>query len=338
MTTSTQLELPAHPHFPRVAFVIYALFLVAATLKVYSMPVRSFDGYYYAYLASGENLDAFKRTPGLPHEWQIIPEDVVAYSRGFFVVKPLFVLLTKIAIRAAGVLNAPFLVSTVAYFGLGWVLWFWLGELGVSVLWRLPAASLLMFSSVATNTGRKGGPDMLCTLLFVAGAWLLLSSRYKPVGILVLLAAIFTRTDSLVFAGLLLLLAAWRRQISLRAFSLWSLAMLFSDFLVARRGYSYSKFLSTALQSSYFYGLTHNLAHSELAVYAPFVLLALIALKLRFQTDLVVACLAAWVVRYLLLPRLEERYLLPQAMILGILAAGAALGKPQASGVSHLQT
>jgi hypothetical protein len=53
-------------------------------------------------------------------------------------------------------------------------------------------------------------------------------------------------------------------------------------------------------------------------------LLALVAVKLEFYADLVFVCLASWVIRYLLLPKLEVRYLLPQAAILGIVAAGAA--------------
>jgi hypothetical protein len=335
---ASQMQWRPESHSPWIWILIYAVLLLAATIKVSSMPIRSLDAYFYSYLASGQSISAFKHTPGLPHEWQAMSEDVVLSSRGFFTVKPLFIALTRGAIHLVGVLNAPFLISSIAYFFLGWVLWFWLRGYGVSAPWRLLAASLLMFSSVATDTARKGGPDMLCTLLLVGGACLLLSARFKHLGALVLLTAVFARTDSLVFAGLLLSAAAWRRQVSPLFFSVWSAAMLMSEFLVARQGYSYSRFVAATIPAGYLYGLVHDVAKTEVAIYAPFVLLAVIALKIGFQTDLVFVCLGSWVIRYLLLPHIEERYLLAQAMILGIVGAGAVLGTEHESGLRQWKT
>ena len=139
-----------------------------------------------------------------------------------------------------------------------------------------------------------------------------------------MLTSVFARTDCIVLGGLLLLLAAWRRRISPRALVLWAGVMLLSEFWVSSHGYPYRQFVSESLDTSYWYALTHDLAKSEVALYTPFILLALVAVKLEFHRDLVFVCLASWVIRYLLLPKLEVRYLLPQAAILGIVAAGAA--------------
>lgn len=318
-----------------VWFLLYALLLSLATAKIATMPIHSYDPYFYSYLASGEQPDTFKNTPGLPEDWRLMPDPAIARSRGFFTVKPLFVGLTRVAAAAVGILSAPFLISTAAYFCLGWILWFWLGGLNVRGPWRVLAASLLMFPSVVTDTARQGTPDMLCTALLVAGAWLLLSStRLRHLGILLLLISIFGRTDSIVFAGALLLLSAWRRRISLWALAVWSVALVLADAAVASRGYSYTEFVSATLRSSYLYGLAHNFARTELAIYVPFIFLGALALKAKFHQDLVFACFASWVVRYLLLPHLEVRYLLPQAMVLGVVAA--TMGFSESSNVTFI--
>ena len=206
-----------------------------------------------------------------------------------------------------GILAAPFVVSTCAYFCLGWVVWGWLGDLGVQEHWRTISALLLMFSSIATDTAREGTPDMLCTVLLVGGAWLLLSSRLKYLGVFLLLVSIFGRTDSVVFAGMLLGLAAWRRRVSPVVFALCSLSMLVSETLVARRGYPYLQFVTATLGSSYMYALIHNLVRTELAIYSPFILMGIIALKARYQNGLVLVCLTSWIIRYILLPHFEVR-------------------------------
>lgn len=299
------------------------------------MPIHSYDPYFYSYLASGEQPDTFKNTPGLPDDWRLMPDQAIARSRGFFTVKPLFVALTRAATPAVGILRAPFLVSTAAYFCLGWVLWFWLAGVNVRGAWRVLAASLLMFTSVVTDTARQGTPDMLCAALLVAGAWLLLSStKLRHLGALLLLISIFGRTDSIVFGGALLLLAAWRRRISLVALASWSAALVLADAAVASRGYPYTEFVHATLRSTYLYGLTHNFARTELAIYVPFIFLGALALKAKFQPDLVLVCFGSWIIRYLLLPHLEVRYLLAQAIILGVVAA--AMGFSERSNIASI--
>ncbi len=303
--------------------LLYGLLLSASTFKISSMSIPSYDPYFYSYLASGQDVTTFQRTPGLPPSFATIPEAKMLHSRGFFTVKPLFVALTRWAVPFAGILGAPFLVSAVAYFCLGWVVWLWLGAFGVPSRWRILTAPLLMFSYVFTIAARQGNPDMLCTFLLVTGAWLLFSTRVPHLGALVLLTSVFARTDCVVLGGLLFLLAVWRRRFSPIAFILWSGVMLLSEFWVASRGYPYRQFVSESLGTSYLYAITHEFVKSEVALYTPFVLLALVAVKLKFHADLVFVCLASWVIRYLLLPKLEVRYLLPQAAILGIVAAAA---------------
>lgn len=310
----------------RIGLLIYAVLILGVTLKIHSMPNRlSYDPYFYSYLASGEDIRTFKLTPGLSPQWQTMPEDDVARSERFFTVKPLFIVLTRAASHAVGIVDSTFLVSTIAYFCLGWVVWLWLAELGVTGIWRLLAASALMASSVVTDTAREGTPDMLCTLLLTGGAWLLLSTRLKQAGPLLLLLAVFCRTDTLILAGLILLVATWRGRVSLPVFCGWSFVLLAGEMLVARRGYPYRQFMTATLETSYTNAFIHGLLKTEVAIYAPFVLLALIAIKMRFQRDLVFVCLGSWVIRYILWPHLEIRYLLPQAVLLGILSVAAVL-------------
>ena len=308
-------------------FLAYLLLISLASAKIASMPIHSYDPYFYSYLASGTDLKTFQKIPELPIEWRLMPDQAIIRSRGFFTVKPLFVGMIRAAARmGVGVLQAPFVISMLAYFCLGLVLWLWLGDLSVPCGWRVVAACLVLFSSVATDTARQGTPDMLCTVLIVAGAWLLLTKQnLKHVGILLLLFSIPGRTDSIVFGGLLLVLAAWRRLISLSTLAWSSAAFVLTEALVARRGYSYHEFVSATLRSSYRYGLLHNFARTELAIYMPFIFLGVLAIKAKIQDDLVYCCFASWVIRYLLLPHLEIRYLLPQAMVLGVAASAMGL-------------
>lgn len=314
--------------------LVYLILLVCATAKIVSMPEHSFDGYLYSYLAS-HDVREFKSVAGLPPEYVAMPDQTYAQQAPFYRVKIFYVLLVRGAAKLTGALRAPFVVSAIAYLLLGLATWLWLRTAGVPEPWRGLTGLLLMFSSVTTATARMGTPDMLCTLLLVSGAWLLLYTRHSVYAGLFLILSVLTRTDCLILAALLVVLAWRQKRLSVRFAGAFFLLFAAAYLAVSRIGYSYGRLLAWTIRTSYWKGFLHGFAKTELAIYAPFALLGLIALKRAYQRELVAVCAASLAIRYVLMPHLEIRYLLPQAIIVGVVGAASVLAGVSAER-SHL--
>jgi hypothetical protein len=310
----------------------YLILLLCATAKVVSVPEHSFDGYMYSYLAS-HDVQEFKSTAGVPPEYVAIPDQTYSQQAPFYRVKVFYVALVRGAAKVFGALRAPFVVSAIAYFLLGLVTWLWLRTAGVPEPWRSAAGLLLMFSSVTTDTARMGTPDMLCTLLLVSGAWVLLFTRYSVYAAALFILSVLTRTDCLIAAALLVALAWRQKRLSARFTGVVVLLFGVAYVAVSRIGYSYGQLLAWTIRTSYWSGFLHGFAKTELAIYAPFALLALIALKRGYQRELIAVCAVSLAIRYILLPHLEIRYLLPQAMIAGIVGAASVLGRVEQASI-----
>jgi hypothetical protein len=314
------------------AAIIYAVLLLAATVKIASMPKYSFDSYQYSYLVSSD-IQRFKSLAGLPREYAQMGDKEYEHQRPFYRVKVLYVILVSIAAKFAGVIRAPFVVSAVAYFLLGWVVWFWLGSARIPEPWRSLSAILFMFSSVTTDTARMGTPDLLCTLLLMLGAWLLLETKYVVAGGVTLVISVFARLDCAILAVALLLLGYCQQKVSKRITLTLGVALVASYLLISRLGYSYHEMLAWTLRTSYLKAILHNFMKTELAIYSPFALLAVFAIKKKYERGLIGACVASLAVRYVLMPHLEIRYLLPQALIAGVVGAAAVLQGKAVGGV-----
>jgi hypothetical protein len=304
--------------------LFYLVVLICATAKIASMPEYSYDGYLYSYLVS-HDVKEFRANAGVPAEYVAMPDQSYAQQAPFYRVKVFFVLLVSGVAKVSGAIRAPFAVSAIAYFLTGIAVWFWLRAAAVPEPWRSLAAIFLMFSSVTTDTGRMGTPDMLCTLLLVLGAYLLLKTKQPAYGGVLLVLSILTRTDCLIVASALIALAFWQKRIGMRFAGTFLAVFAAGYFAVSRIGYSYAQLLAFTVRTGYLKGLLHGFAKTELAIYAPFALLALIALKRGYQRDLIAICALTLVVRYVLFPHLEIRYLLPQAMIVGIVGSASVL-------------
>jgi hypothetical protein len=308
------------------AALIYAVLLIAATAKIASMPDYSFDSFQYSYLASPD-AQTFKSTPGLPSPYLEMSDDTYLKQKPFYTTKLLFIGLVRLSAKVAGVLRAPMLVSLVAYFLLGSIVWLWLGSCNVGEPWRTVSGLLLMFSSVTTGSARMGTPDLLCTLLLVSGAWLLFESRYPVLGALPLLLSVLTRLDCAILAGTLFVLASWAKKFRFRTLIAFLIAVVAIYIPISRVGYSYPILLSWTIRTSYWRALLHNFVTTELAIYCPFLLLAVIAWHRNYRRPIILACAISLALRYAMMPHLEMRYLLPQALIAGILGVASVLGK-----------
>ena len=312
------------------ALLIFSLLLLAFTCKVWVQPNLTFDSYFYSYLIS-DDVAAFKALPGLPPDFVNLPDQDYVVQEPFYTVKYLFVALARLAAPFVGVLQAPPAVAAISYCLCGLLIWFWLRSLGVDVVWRTLAATLIWYMPFITDAAAMGTPDLLCTLLLVSAAWLLTCTQHGYLAGVVLILSVATRTDCVLLGGLLLLHAGWQKQVTNRFVFIVGLAMLATYWVISRTGFPHPQLLALVLEnthrSSYADALLHNLLAPDVALLAPFVLLALIAFKLRFQTGLIHVCAASTVLRYLLLPNLESRYMVPQAVIISVIAAAAVFRK-----------
>jgi len=310
-----------------LALLIFAMFMLAATYKVTTTPNRTFDSYFYSYLVS-QDAPTFKAVPGLPDEYIKIPDAVYWPQEPIYTVKVLFVALVRLAAPIVGVLEAPPAISAAAYVLCGFVTWLWLRSLRVNDPWRTVAACLVMYSSVVMDAARMGTPDLLCTLLLVAAAWLLTATKQTYLGACLLILSVCTRTDCVVLGGLLLALAWWQKKTSLGFTTAFAAAMLATYLAISQiMGYPHGQLIALLLENtnrtSYADALLHNFLAPEVATFTPFVLLALIALRLRYQVELIAICAASLVLRYILFPALDVRYLVPQAVIFAVVAAAS---------------
>lgn len=310
----------------RFVLLIFTLVMLAFTYRVWAHPNLTFDSYFYSYLIS-DDIAAFKALPGLPVDFVNLPDQDYVVQEPFYTVKLLFVAMARLVAPAVGVLQAPRAVAAISYFLCGGLLWFWLRSLGVNTVWRTLAATLIWYMPFITDAAAMGTPDLLCTLLLVSAAWLLTCTQQSYLAGVLLILSVATRTDCVLLGGLLLLHAGWQKQVTNIFVFIVGLAMLATYWVISRMGFPHAQLLALVLEnthrSSYADALLHNLLAPDVALLAPFVLLALIAFKLRFQTGLLYVCAASTVLRYLLLPNLESRYMVPQAVIISVIAAAA---------------
>jgi len=312
----------------RWALLLFTVLMLACTYKVWLHPNRTFDSYFYSYLIS-DDAAAFKATPEVPPDFIAMPDQDYVVQEPFYSVKLLFVALSRIAANYVGVLQAPTAVSAMAYFLCGYVVWFWLRSLSVDATWRTLAALLMMYTPFVADAAMMGTPDLLCTLLLLLAAWLLTCTSHVYFAGALLILSVATRTDCLLLGGLLLLLAWRQTRLNTIATAIIGSVMLLVYAGISRIGFPHAQLLDLVLentgQSSYWEALPHNLLMPDVALLIPFVMLALIPLKLRYQVELIWVCAASVVLRYLLLPNLESRYLVPQAIIVSVVALAAVL-------------
>ncbi len=322
----------------RWVLLLFTVLMLAFTYKVWLQPNRTFDAYFYSYLIS-DDVAAFKATPGVPPDFVAMPDQDYVVQEQFYTVKLLFVALSRIAANYVGVLKAPTTVSAIAYFWCGFVVWFWLRDLSVEATWRTLAALLIMYTPFVTDAAMMGTPDLLCTVLLLSATWLLTCTRHAYLASALLVLSVATRTDCLLLGGLLLLLAWWQKRLTTVATVIIGATMLMVYAGISMLGFPHAQLLDLVLEntgrSSYWDALPHNLLMPDVALLIPFILLSLIPLKLRYQVELIWVCAASVVLRYLLLPNLESRYLVPQAIIVSVVAVAAVLRTSSGQPSSH---
>ena len=133
-----------------------------------------------------------------------------------FAIRPLYNQTVYVLSKSGiGLVRAVVLISTVSYFSLGLLVYFWMRQHLSNGLYAALLAFLLMLSPAITTLGRYTGADGISTLLALLSLYLIFERDLLSVGIAILFVSIFFRTDNVVLAGPVLLICWSRRRIDL---------------------------------------------------------------------------------------------------------------------------
>ena len=224
----------------------------------------------------------------------------------------------------ANLVAATYLPSLFSYLTLGLLLFWWTQRTGPPMLAGL-ATVVIMLAPPMVDLARYSSPDMLCALVSATGFLLIMSARTLP-GLMVLLTAVLIRPDALILLLLVTLVLTLSGQIK------WSIALaisllgatvvlflfggidLFKEFLIPE-GSSLGVAYGTGL-GSVFHSYTY------LAIGLAFITLYYRRSRLGYSifrdlgSLLLLSAMASFLIRYLLHPVVEDRFLLPGYLLI----------------------
>jgi hypothetical protein len=139
----------------------------------------------------------------------------------FFAIRPLYnSSVYWVSKTGLGLVRAIRLLSALSYFGLGILLYVWLRRYASEKI-ACGSALALMLMPPMTLLGRFTGSDGLSTLVALLSLYLVLERRELALGLGLMLASIYFRTDNIVLVVPVLALCVWDRQMQL-----WKAAVL----------------------------------------------------------------------------------------------------------------
>src|SRR4051812_38241796 len=90
--------------------IAYCALLALGAILLSRKPVETFDGYMYAYIASGNDA-AFRRLPELPPVYRAMSEATYQEQGPYYRVKPLFQMAVNVAASRVDAIRATHLVA-----------------------------------------------------------------------------------------------------------------------------------------------------------------------------------------------------------------------------------
>ncbi len=227
----------------------------------------------------------------------------------------------------ANLVAATYLPSLFSYLTLGLLLFWWTQRTGPPMLAGL-ATVVIMLAPPMVDLARYSSPDMLCALVSATGFLLIMSARTLP-GLMVLLTAVLIRPDALILLLLVTLVLTLSGQIK------WSIALaisllgatvvlflfggidLFKEFLIPE-GSSLGVAYGTGLRSVFH---SYTYLAIGLGVITLYGRLRLVHYIIRdLGSLLLLSAMSSFLIRYLLHPVVEDRFLLPGYLLILFIA------------------
>lgn len=248
---------------PKFAILGFAIVLTLAALRAYQYPAYTSDGFAYmanavamhggdalqihgtvyreVYASVPKNIlshllgnDAIETPMSLSfHERAVNPYHFVEFLP-CFAVRPIFNELIYVLHYGLGIglLRSTVLISVLSYWLLGWVVFNWI-SCYVPRSWAAPVSVLLMLTPPLWDLARWPMPDALSCLVLLLALYLILEKKFLPLGITVLLASVYVRTDNvLLVLTVLAYLAIVKRAIEMPKALVLAMLAVGSVFLI----------------------------------------------------------------------------------------------------------
>jgi hypothetical protein len=314
--------------------LLYAGFLTVVCWFCYLQPLPDdFDRYMYEAIVrerqqSVETVYSLVKheNPRAENSSILDSPDHMAKLEPLYAIRPAYIwLVALISDTGLPVQSTINLISAVALFGIGLLIFVWTGC-------ALPSA-LLIASAPILVLGRMGTPDALSALVVLTGLWAI--TRGHLYGVALLLLSIWVRTDNVLLVLLVLLWLAGSRKLSWLLAVVLAIVAVGSVLIINHLAHSYGwvvlfrwSFLAgnrspADVQAHLSIGeyatvLVHSLEHI-FGYVAIWLLIGLSAWRLSpsCRSLLGIAGLAA-VAHFLLYPSAEDRYLIWAFLVAGI--------------------
>ena len=216
--------------FSRLATLGFALVLTLAALRAYQYPAYTSDGFLYmANAVAMHGADAPEIHDTVYREvYAGVPKNILGHllgndpvettmSRSFheravnpyrfaeflpcFAVRPIFNELLYVLHYGFGIslLRATVLISVLSYWLLGWVVFTWISRHSPKP-WAAIVSLVLMLTPPLWDLARWPMPDALSTLILVLALYWIFEKEFLALGLTVLLASVYVRTDNVLLA------------------------------------------------------------------------------------------------------------------------------------------
>jgi hypothetical protein len=257
----------------------------------------------------------------------------------FFAIRPLYNQLIYL-LHAAGIglMRSTILISCVAYFCLGVVLFVWIRSYSTPLI-AIVLSTLVMLSSPMTTIGRENISDALATLVAFTGIFLICEKENLTPGMIVLLTSIYFRTDFVVLA-IPLLISCWLK----RRTTFWQTAVLAAlaggavlliNYFAGDYGIKmlyYRNFVGTPSAPAemtvlfsfrdYLSGLRRGITLAADSFFFPFLLIGVTGLLCAPRSRTIFSISLSYAgLHFLLLPNWEERWFVLFYLSMGVVAA-----------------
>lgn len=226
-------------------FLLYIFMMGGAAIHLYRTPVYSMDSIQYMgnalLMEESDPVEIHRRVysevaravppreragllgheAGAPEDQNKSRQERAANAYRFaeflplFAIRPLYNQTLWVVSRSGlGLVRSGVLISVASYFGLGLLVFVWLGRY-LNAGFSFAVAMLLMVSPPLTELGRDTTADALATLVAFAALYLIFAANRFTAGMVLLLASIYFRTDFVVLAGPVILACWWERRLDL---------------------------------------------------------------------------------------------------------------------------
>jgi hypothetical protein len=257
-----------------------------------------------------------------------------------FAIRPLYNQLLSLLGRSwLGLVRSSILISIGSYYSIGLLLFFWSANY-TSPMRAFAVALLVMASPPMTALGRDTTSDALSTLVVFSGLYFAFERNLLSLGLGLLLASIYFRTDNITLAGPVILVCWLRGKLGLWTAITLALVALSSVFLINHEagdyGFAmlyYRNFIGTPLApaemtvrfslNDYFSALRSGITLMFQSFFLPFLLVGCAGFLFSKIRYVLWTTTAYVVLHFAILPNWEERWFGVFYLSAGIAAASS---------------